>query len=83
MVRWKVGVVFWLLATGAVAGPALLSETHAQSLGERNAQAATPPPFDFRLASQYYPKPDYVPEIRLAGKVAVITGASRGIGLAV
>jgi len=62
------------LAGGAVATPALFS----QSL----AQAATIPPFEARLAPKYYPKPDHVSEIDLAGKVAVITGASRGIGLA-
>jgi len=62
------------LASGAVATPALFS----QSL----AQAATIPPFEVRLAPKYYPKPNHIPEIELAGKVAVITGASRGIGLA-
>lgn len=63
------------LASGAVAAPALFSES--------GTQAATIPPFEVRLAPKYYPKPDHVPEIALAGKVAVITGASRGIGLAV
>ncbi len=71
------------LTSGAVVAPAMLSEAHAQSLSESHAQAATPPPFEVRLAPKYYPKPTYVPEIHLAGKVAVITGASRGIGLAV
>lgn len=63
------------LASGAVVAPAIFSEGRAQ--------AATIPPFEVRLAPKYYPKPDHVPEINLAGKVAVITGASRGIGLAV
>jgi NAD(P)-dependent dehydrogenase (short-subunit alcohol dehydrogenase family) len=63
------------LASAAVVAPAILSESRAQ--------AATIPPFDVRLAPKYYPKPNHVPEINLAGKVAVITGASRGIGLAV
>lgn len=52
-------------------------------LNEKFAQASTIPPFEVRPAPKYYPKPSYVPEITLAGKVAVITGASRGIGLAV
>lgn len=52
-------------------------------LNEKSAHASTIPPFEVRPAPKYYPKPSYVPEIALAGKVAVITGASRGIGLAV
>ena len=52
-------------------------------LNEKSAHASTIPPFEVRPAPKYYPKPSYVPEITLAGKVAVITGASRGIGLAV
>src|SRR5262245_14066764 len=64
------------LASSAVVAPAILSETRAQA-------AKIPPPFEVRLAPKYYPKPNHVPEINLAGKVAVITGASRGIGLAV
>jgi NAD(P)-dependent dehydrogenase (short-subunit alcohol dehydrogenase family) len=63
------------LASSAVVAPAILSESRAQ--------AATIPPFEVRLAPKYYPKSNHVPEINLAGKVAVITGASRGIGLAV
>ena len=63
------------LASGAIIAPAILSESHAQ--------AATPSPFEVRVAPKYYPKSHHVPEIQLAGKVAVITGASRGIGLAV
>ncbi|MGE5207719.1 MAG: SDR family NAD(P)-dependent oxidoreductase [Alphaproteobacteria bacterium] len=52
-------------------------------LSGKSAHADTIPPFEVRPAPKYYPKPSYVPEITLAGKVAVITGASRGIGLAV
>jgi NAD(P)-dependent dehydrogenase (short-subunit alcohol dehydrogenase family) len=63
------------LASSAVVAPAILSETRAR--------AATIPPFEVRLAPKFYPKPNPVPAINLAGKVAVITGASRGIGLAV
>jgi len=64
------------LASGAVVGPAVLAESRAKA-------APNPPPFEVRLAPKYYPKPSHVPEIDLEGKVAVITGASRGIGLAV
>lgn len=52
-------------------------------LFEKSAEASTIPPFEVRPSPKYYPKPSYVPEITLSGKVAVITGASRGIGLAV
>jgi len=49
----------------------------------KSAHASTIPPFQVRPAPKYYPTPNHVSEISLAGKVAVITGASRGIGLAV
>ena len=52
-------------------------------LNVNSAHASTIPPFEVRPAPKYYPKPSHVPEITLAGKVAVVTGASRGIGLAV
>ena len=64
------------LAGGGVVAPLAL-------LTDNLAFAATPPPFEVRPAPRYYPKPDPVPEINLAGKVAIVTGASRGIGLAV
>ena len=63
------------LATSGVAATGLLNVT--------SARAATIPPFEVRPAPTFFPKSSYVPEIGLAGKVAVITGASRGIGLAV
>jgi NAD(P)-dependent dehydrogenase (short-subunit alcohol dehydrogenase family) len=63
------------LASGAIVAPAILSESRVQ--------AATIPPFEVRLAPKFYPKPNHVPEINLAGKVALVTGASRGIGLAI
>ena len=63
------------LAGGAVVAPAML--------GGRSVQAGTtPPPFEVRPAPKFYPKPSFAPAISVAGKVAVITGASRGIGLA-
>ena len=63
------------LAKGGVLAPVLLTD--------KLAHAATAPPFEVRLAPKYYPTTDHVPEINLAGKVAIITGASHGIGLAV
>ncbi|MFT3915507.1 MAG: SDR family NAD(P)-dependent oxidoreductase [Anaeromyxobacteraceae bacterium] len=47
------------------------------------AQARAAPPFEVRPAPRYFPRDGFTPEVDLAGKVAVITGASRGIGLAV
>ena len=49
------------LASGVIIAPAILSESHAQALSVSQAQAATPPPFEVRLASKYYPKPNYLP----------------------
>lgn len=63
------------MASGGVAATGLLCE--------KPAHASTIPPFEVRPAPKFYPKPSYVPEIALAGKVAAVTGASRGIGLAV
>ena len=63
------------LASSGIAASGLLSV--------KSADAATIPPFEVRPAPKYYPKATHVAEIALAGKIAVITGASRGIGLAV
>ena len=63
------------LASAGFIGPALLTDNLLH--------AGTAPPFEVRPAPRYYPTPNHVPEINLAGKVAIITGASRGIGLAV
>ena len=41
-----------------------------------------PPPFQTQVFPKYYPLSNFTPEISLAGKFAVITGASRGIGRA-
>ena len=63
------------LASGGLVAPALLADNLAR--------AATAPPFEVRTAPRYYPTANHVAELNVAGKVAVITGASRGIGLAV
>src|SRR5687768_2620195 len=63
-----------VLAGAGFVAPALLTEP---------SRAATAPPFELRLAPRFYPIPNHVSEINLDGKVAVITGASHGIGLAV
>lgn len=60
-----------------------IAATATGLLNGKSVHAATIPPFEVRPAPRYYPKPSHVPDITLAGKVAVITGASRGIGLAV
>ena len=57
------------LASAGLVAPALLTDNLAR--------AATAPPFAVRLAPKYYPTPNHVSEINLAGKVAIITGASR------
>lgn len=63
------------LASGGLVAPALLTGNLAR--------AAPAPPFEVRPAPRYYPTPNHVPDIDLAGKVAIVTGASHGIGLAV
>ncbi len=61
------------LAAGALAVPLLGGTSTA-----RAAQAG-----GVTIDPNYYPLGDYEPEINLRGKLAVITGASRGIGRAV
>jgi NAD(P)-dependent dehydrogenase (short-subunit alcohol dehydrogenase family) len=63
------------LAGGGLGAPALLTG--------KLARAVTVPPFEVRPAPRYYPTPSHIPDINLAGKVAIVTGASHGIGLAV
>jgi hypothetical protein len=59
--------------------PALASSgiavTATGLLNEKSAHASSIPAFEVRTAPRYYPKPSFVPEITLSGKVAVITGA--------
>jgi NAD(P)-dependent dehydrogenase (short-subunit alcohol dehydrogenase family) len=49
---------------------------------EALAQSPSAPPFATTVQPKFFPSDRFVPEIAVAGKVAVITGASRGIGLA-
>ncbi len=59
------------------------SRIAATGLINEPAPASTIPPFEVRLAPTSYPKPNHASGIKLADKVAVISGASRGIGLSV
>ncbi|WP_298829776.1 SDR family NAD(P)-dependent oxidoreductase [uncultured Piscinibacter sp.] len=54
----------------------------AHALLATGAAKADPLPFQVRAKPKYYPKATFVPGLSLAGKVAVITGASRGMGRA-
>ncbi len=67
-----------LKASAAVVGGSLVGAKRAS--GSLPALGTTTPAN--ALAPRFYPLPTFVPEIDLAGKVAVITGASRGIGRA-
>jgi|SRR5882724_663744 len=63
------------LAAGSILMPSLL--------GTRGAEAKTDKHDDVTIAPRYYPLNHFHPEIDLTGKLAVITGASRGNGRAV
>ena len=63
------------IAAGSIAAPSLLSAL----VGEANAAHLGHPKLDPR----YYPLKHFRPDIRLNGKLAVVTGASRGNGRAV
>ena len=64
------------LAAGALAAPALFGGAAAEGKTKGNSQ-------DVDIAPNYYPLKRFKPEIDLDGKLAVITGASRGIGRAI
>ncbi len=64
------------LAVGSIAVPPLLA-------GLADRARADGPPGGVKLAPRYYPLESFDPEIDLRGKLAVITGASRGLGRAV
>lgn len=67
--RNLLGAAGWLAAAAAGAPSAL-------------AQSASAQPFRTAVSPVYFPRDGFVPELSIGGKVAVITGASRGIGLA-
>src|SRR5262245_44867187 len=62
------------LAAGSLAVPLLGGASTARAAEQAGAVS---------IAPNYYPLGDYEPEIDLRGKLAVITGASRGIGRAI
>ena len=64
------------LAAGSMAVPPLL----ASLAGESNAQVNSG---NLHLEPKYYPLSNFTPEINLQGKLAIVTGASRGNGRAV
>ena len=64
------------LAVGSIAVPPLLA-------GLADRARADGAPGSVKLAPRYYPLESFDPEIDLRGKLAVITGASRGLGRAV
>jgi NAD(P)-dependent dehydrogenase (short-subunit alcohol dehydrogenase family) len=70
-----------VLRSGALAGGALALPSLAGSLvtGAKAATQSTSP----MLAPLYYPLSNFTPDIDLRGKLAVITGASRGNGRAI
>lgn len=65
-----------LAAAGIIAAAGLGGTLAAQ------ASIKTAPPFRVQVQPVYYPRDGYVADLSLAGKLAVITGASRGNGLA-
>jgi NAD(P)-dependent dehydrogenase (short-subunit alcohol dehydrogenase family) len=64
------------LAAGSVALPSLLASLAVQAKADGTCN-------NLRLAPRYYPLKQFKPQINLSGKLAVITGASRGNGRAV
>lgn len=64
------------LAASSLIMPPLLAGLAPQAKAEGNSNAVT-------IAPVYYPLDNFKPEIDLAGKFAVVTGASRGNGRAV
>lgn len=64
------------LAAGSIALPSLLGSLAGEAKADGNSD-------DLKLAPRYYPLRLFRPEVNLTGKLAVITGASRGIGRAI
>src|SRR6266576_6634745 len=65
-----------LLAAGSLVVPSFLGSLVANAEADRNGN-------DVAIAPRYCPLNHFRPEIELTGKLAVITGASRGNGRAV
>lgn len=65
-----------LALAGSIAVPSLLGSLAVQAKADGKYN-------DLRLAPRYYPLARFKPQIDLSGKLAVITGASRGNGRAV
>jgi hypothetical protein len=64
------------LAAGSIVMPSLLGGLVGEAKADRNGN-------DVTIAPRYYPLNHFNPQISLMGKLAVITGASRGNGRAV
>lgn len=64
------------LAAGSIAVPSLLGSLAGKAKADGKGNSLT-------LAPRYYPLAHFEPQIELSGKLAVITGASRGNGRAV
>jgi len=60
----------------------LLAAVGASGATRALAQVEAAPPLQTAVTPKYFPLGEFAPEVSLAGKVAVITGASRGLGLA-
>ncbi len=54
--------------------------TNGGTLPEPGAEETELPQADGGFTPVYYPKADFTAEVDLAGKTAIVTGASRGIG---
>ena len=66
-----------LLAAGGVIAAASLASAIPVQAAKKN-----PPPMETQMFPKFYPLADFQPEVSVAGKFIVITGASRGIGRA-
>ena len=64
------------LAVGSIVMPSFLGSFVAKAKADRRGD-------DLAIAPRYYPLNHFRPEIDLTGKLAVITGASRGNGRAI
>src|SRR5438093_6725646 len=65
-----------MLAAGSIVMPSFLGSLLANAKADRHGN-------DLSIAPRYYPLNHFHPQINLTGKLAVITGASRGNGRAI